>query len=164
MPTPSPTASQTPTSPLAGTWDTGPIPTGQVRAAIIAGGYTTAEADDFLRGLGWSKASHLEFNLNFYTEGGVPFVVQTGWNPDAGPMPTDGDHGPYELLAGNEVAITSADPSINKYREVFSYSIAGDRLTLHVVGETNPDLTPEELRLDERLLLAMAAAPLMKND
>ena len=68
--------------PLVGVWDTGP--------------YTRD-------GTKW------EATVTFYDEGGVPFVVLTGWDPTKGPMPQDGDHGPYKLLARNRIVFISAD-------------------------------------------------------
>lgn len=75
----------------------------------------------------------------------MPFVVQTGWDPTTGPMPRDGDHGPYRRLTGHRLSITSADPTIHKSRSVFSYTIKGKTLTLHVRAETDPTLTPDAM-------------------
>ena len=77
--------------PLVGNWDTGPC-----------------SSKDY----GGSK---FEFNVRFYDEGGVPYVVMTGWDPTKGTMPQDGDHGPYKLLANNRLAIASIDDPVYRH-------------------------------------------------
>jgi hypothetical protein len=86
---------------LVGVWDTGR--------------YT-------LDGMPW------EASVRFYDEGGVPFVVLSGWNPTTGPMPQGGDHGPYKLLARNRIVFLSADQ--REIGTTYSYQLAGDELTL----------------------------------
>ena len=95
--------------PLVGVWDTGPY---------------------MLDGKNW------EANITFYDEGGVPFEVLTGWDPTKGPMPQDGDHGPYKLLANNRIVFISADNG--EIGATYSYKLAGDKLTLTFL-HNNPD-------------------------
>jgi hypothetical protein len=149
--------------PLLGGWDSGPVPIRRIRAAVHAAGYTPVEVAAFLREFGITHAHTYEFRLGFYREGGRPFVVQRGWDPSRGGVPQDGDHGPYRLLRRQRVAITSADPTINKYRYVFSYTVTGHMLHLHVTSSTNPGITPKRLRLDTSLLYALTATPLQRT-
>ena len=119
----SPTESASPSSspaadPLVGNWDTGPY-----------------SSKDY----GGSK---FEFNVRFYDEGGVPYVVMTGWDPTKGTMPQDGDHGPYKLLANNRLAIASIDdPSI---ATIYSYKLSGDELILTWI-RNDPDAPPGDI-------------------
>jgi hypothetical protein len=148
--------------PLVGEWDSGPVPISKIRSSIVAAGYADADVDKVLRYVDWTDAKRLRFNLKFYREGDRPFVVKTGWDPAAGPMPQDGDHGPYELLPKHRIAITSADPDIHKGREVSSYRVEGDRLTLRVLRLTDPGVTASQRRLDKLVLFASTAAPLRR--
>ena len=50
------------------------------------------------------------------------------WDPTKGTVPADGDHGPYRLLPGGEIAIASADQP--EFLTVYRYELAGDALTL----------------------------------
>ena len=149
--------------PLVGDWDSGPVPMGRIRAAIRAAGYSHDEIAAFLREFGLEDADDYEFRLTFYREGDEPYVVQRGWSPSQGAPPVDGDHGPYRLLPPDRLEITSADPDVNRYRTVFRYRITGKSLRLRVAEATNPDASPEQLRLDNGLLYALAAAPLQRT-
>ena len=92
----------------------------------------------------------------------MPFIIDRYWDPTTGPKPIDDAHGPYELLPKHRIAVTSADPDINKYREVYSYRVDGDRLTMHVVGLTDPSITAKQLRLYRQFLAAETAVPLKR--
>lgn len=75
-------------------------------------------------------------------EDGVPFVIMTGWDPTAGAMPSDGDHGPYRLLVDRQIAIASTDhPAINT---LHSYELDGDKLTLTWV-HNDPSAPPGDV-------------------
>jgi hypothetical protein len=91
--------------PLFGEWDTGP--------------YST---DEYAGHTKW------EVHVSFYEEGGVPFVLMTGWDPTNGPMPDGGDHGPYKLLPNGQIAIASADQP--QFSTVYSYQLDGNELIL----------------------------------
>jgi len=118
----SPTATAAPSAStaadtLVGDWDTGPFSTHQY---------------------GGTK---FEFNVRFYDEGGVPFVVMTGWDPTMGAMPQDGDHGPYKLVGSHRIDIASADnPDIST---TYSYELNGDQLTLTWI-HNDPNAPPED--------------------
>jgi hypothetical protein len=159
-------AHQTPTlstsDPLLGTWDTGPFPIARVRAAAVGAGYTKAEVARFFNDVGMGSAKTVEVRLRFYRYRGLPYVEGTGWDPTKG-KPSGGDHGPYKLLANNRLAITSADPKIHKYRQVYTWRVSGQTLTLRVVGSTDPNLTPARLRLESVSLYFQAAAPFKKT-
>ena len=114
-----------------------------------------AEFDAFWRSVGSPRA--WELDLTFYDEGGVPYVVKTGWDPSAGSMPGDGDHGPYKLRAGRRVLFASADHP--EEGVLFSYHIRGGELTLHEIRET-PRLTARQLRANN--LFWVAVSPLVK--
>lgn len=113
-------------SPLAGEWDTGPYPANQLRAAIIAAGYSEAEAHEVV-----GDSTQNEFNLTFYTENGVPFVSATGWDPTKGTKPLESDHGPYLLLPGDRLKITCDVCDIDQTYQLYSYRLQGNVLTLH---------------------------------
>jgi hypothetical protein len=148
--------------PLLGTWDTGRVSFDRVRAAMSAAGYTEPEIRFFLRDNGLRAATTWRLDLTFTREHGVPSVIRTGWDPALSATPVDGEHARYRLLPRRRIAITSADPKFHKWRELYSYRITGKRLRFRVIGETDPTLTKEELRLDRRGMYAMAAAPLKK--
>jgi hypothetical protein len=150
-----------PSDPLVGEWDSGPVPISKVRAAVVAAD-ADADLDQLLRFIGVAGAKSLEFNRVFYREGDLPFIMDTVWDPTAGPKPTDASHGPYELLPKHRVAVTSADADIHKYREVYSYGVDGDRLTMRVVRLTDPSVTAKELRLGKQFLAAETAVPLKR--
>ena len=147
--------------PLVGEWDSGPVPISKVRAAVVVVD-PDAEIEQLLRFVGVAGAKSLEFNRRFYREGGEPFIMDSVWDPSAGPIPTDASHGPYDLRPKHRVAITSADPDSHKYREVYSYRVDGDRLTMRVVKLTDPSITAKQLRLDKQYLAAATAAPLKR--
>ncbi len=148
--------------PLLGTWDTGLVSFDRVRAAMTAAGYTEPEIRFFLRDNGLRAATTWRLDLTFTREHGVPTVIRTGWDPALSATPIDGEHARYRLLPRRRIAITSADPKFQKWRELYSYRITGKRLRVKVIGETDPTLTKDELRLDRRGMYAMAAAPLKK--
>jgi hypothetical protein len=149
--------------PLMGTWDSGPHSLKQVVAAIVKHGRSRSEAEDFFAGVGLGNATMFEMNLQFYTDGGQPYVTVAGWDPTTGSVPSDGDHGPYAFLPGGRVAFTSADPAENKDKDVFSFKVAGRQLILQPRGLTNPDKSPAQLRRDAMLLFVIAAEPLTKS-
>ena len=104
--TPSASASLPPTGvadPLVGDWDTGPY------ATTDYGGTT------------W------EVHVRFYEEGGVPFVNSAGWDPTKDHQP-NGDHGPYKVLPGNQLAFSSTDAPI--LTTLYSYKLSDDHLTI----------------------------------
>jgi hypothetical protein len=150
-----------PSDPLVGEWDSGPLPISKITAAVVA---RDADADvhQLLRFIDLAGAKSLEFNRRFYREGDLPFIMDTVWDPTAGPKPNDAAHGPYELLPKNRIAVTSADPGIHKYREVYSYRVDGDRLTMRMVGLTDPSITAKQLRLYRQFLFAETAVPLKR--
>jgi hypothetical protein len=152
--------------PLRGHWDTGKLAMRDVRAAVIAAGYTNAEFDGFLRRIGRRNATAWETNLVFYRvvrENDAPYVKITGWDPTRSSMPRDGDHGPYRLLAGGRVAITSADPDENHYRDTYAYRVVGRTLSLRPVSHADPTRTKAVLRLEKILLYVVAAAPFRRT-
>jgi len=103
---------------LTGEWDTGPVDTTEF------GG------------------TQVEFHLTFYYEASVPFVLMNGWDPSQGPMPEGGDHGPYQLLPNNQMAIGNFDhPEIST---LYSYELDGDELTITWVAN-DPDAPPEDV-------------------
>ena len=101
-PTESPRESQ-PIS-LAGTWDTGPFE-------------TTA----------YPGHRQWETRVRFYEESSTPFVTISGWDPTEG-GPGDGDHGPYRVLGGGQLAIASADEP--QLFTTYAYSLSDGELTL----------------------------------
>jgi hypothetical protein len=148
--------------PLRGTWDTGRVSMDRVRRVMASHGYTGGEVDQFWRRFSLQRAASWQFNFRFYRKRGVPYVTKTGWNPDRGGQPLNGDSGPYHLLPKQRLSITDAKSSLHQYREVFAYRIVGRTLTLRVVSETDPTLTKKELRLDMLFMYAGAAAPLRR--
>jgi hypothetical protein len=124
--------------PLVGTWDTGPFPTGKLRTGLLAHGYTTSEVDTFSKNLGLGKVQ--EFNLAFYRQNGVPFQVQTGWDPSQGSKPSDGDHGPYTLLGHRRFTVSGVDPTNKIHR-------SPDQLGRHSRIRGRADDTPKDSRM-----------------
>ncbi len=116
-PTASPSASDA-TSPLTGDWDTGP--------------YATTEYD----------GTKFEWDLRFDEESGVPFVTMTGWDPTKGGMPGGGDHGPYTLGPGSQLAIASADRPDEV--TLYSYKLDGNKLTVTWV-KNSPNAPPGDV-------------------
>jgi hypothetical protein len=148
--------------PLLGTWDTGRISFDRVRASLDHAGYTEPEIRYFLRDLGIRSAASWRLDLTFYRQRGVAALIRTGWSPEQTATPVDGEHGRYRLLSRHRLAITSADPKFNRWRELYSYKITGKTLRLRVIGETDPTLDKADLRLDMRKMYVMAAAALKK--
>ncbi len=144
-----------PADPLVGDWDTGPYPFRQVRAAIIAAGVTNEDLNGFVRNVGMTDGARWEFHLTFYQEGGVPYVVATGWNPDKGGIPGGGDHGPYKLLPNHRIQFLFDNA-------LMSYRLSGDRLTLRFIRINDPSLTPAQRPHYSPFGIAWTAAPLTK--
>jgi hypothetical protein len=145
--------------PLLGAWDSGPVAMSRIKATIMRSGYTAKEVNAFLRDeLGLGAAKSYEISLTFYRDAGRPYVVQRGWDPTKGHEPSDGDHGPYTRLRNRRVAFTSADPSVNHQRMLYRYRITGRSLALTVLKVTDPTRSAAELRLHDRLFMALTAA------
>jgi hypothetical protein len=148
--------------PLRGTWDTGRISMDRVRRVMAANGYNPVEVDEFWRRFGLQRAASWEFNFRFYRKHGVPYVTKTGWNPDRGGQPLNGDSGPYHVLSKQRFSITDQKSSTHRYREVYAYRFGRRTLTLRVISETDPTLSKKELRLDMLFMYAASAAPLKR--
>ena len=144
---------------LKGEWDTGPYPSSRVRAAIVAAGYASADAAEPSGG-----GKRFEFNLTFYKEGGIPFVVATGWDPSKHPKPSGGDHGPYRLLPNDQIAIACDVCDLDTQYMLFSYELNETTLTLHFIRSVDPQRTAKELHDDAPFLIAWTAAPFHKID
>ena len=153
------TAAHNAADPLVGTWDTGPFPTSKLRNGLLADGYTTFEVNTFFKNLGLGKVQ--EFNLVFYRQNGLPFQVQTGWDPSQGGKPSDGDHGPYKLLGHHRFTVSGVDPQTNKIHATYAYNVNGSRLTLRFVKLAEPFPTAQR-RLDRMLPIATALLPYKK--
>jgi hypothetical protein len=145
--------------PLLGTWDTGPFPTNRLRAGLRARGFTRAEVNGFFKNLGLGKVQ--EFNLVFYSENGVPFQLQTGWDPTRKSMPSDGDHGPYKLLGNHRFTVSGVDPPTDRIHTTYSYTVNGSRLKLRLVKLVEP-FPAAQRRLDRMFPIATALLPYKK--
>lgn len=156
-PTGAPEAGTVSASPLEGEWDTGPYAAHRVRDAIIAAGYTSAEANEVV-----GKKKRYEFDLTFYEEEGAPFVVATGWDPTKGTQPADGDHGPYLLLPGNKLKITCDVCDIHTNYMLFSYELEGKTLTLRFIRNVNPNASAYDRRFATAYGITWTAAPFHK--
>jgi hypothetical protein len=148
--------------PLRGTWDTGHVSMDRVRRVMMTNGYTMVEVNEFWRRFGLQRAASWQFNFRFYRKRGVPYVTKSGWNPDRGGQPLNGDSGPYHLLPKQRFSITDQKSSTHRYREVYAYRLGRRALTLRVISETDPTLTKKELRLDMLFMYAASAAPLKR--
>jgi hypothetical protein len=144
--------------PLAGVWRTAPVPVGKVRAAILASHFTQADVDAYLEEFGFTNAKSLQFHQHFYVYRGTPKVENKFWDSSK-PVPCCGDQGPYKLLPSSRVAITSDNPTVNKYRYVFTYRVQANQLKLRFLSATNPGLSTKDLRFDKVVMVAFAAAP-----
>jgi hypothetical protein len=149
------------TDALVGTWNSGPVAMVRIRSRLLDAGYDAREIRDFLRFFDLEEATALESELSFYREVGEPFWAHRFWDA-AVERPDDADHGPYEVIRGDRVVLTSADPEVNKYRYVFSYRVRGDELQLRVVSLENPGITPAQFRREGPLFHALAAARLQR--
>jgi hypothetical protein len=147
------------TDPLVGTWDTGPFPASRLRAGLLARGFTRSEVSGFFKNLGLGKVQ--EFNLVFYRENGIPFQVQTGWDPTMGSKPSDGDHGPYKLLGHHRFTVSGVDPPTDRIHTTYSYTVTGSRLKLRLVKLAEP-FPPAQRRLDRMFPIATALLPYKK--
>ena len=107
--------------------------------------------------MGFTKAKNIRFSFTFHAQGSSRYALQKFWDASKRP-PSEGDDGPYKLLAGQKVAIASAHPEDRPWREVFSYRVAGRQLKLHFLSATNPKETAKELRFDKVVQTAAASA------
>jgi hypothetical protein len=131
----SPNESASGESPVEGGWDTGPYPAEQARAAIIAAGHSEASADEAVGG-----KRRFECTFVFYEEGGVPYVSTACWDPSKISMPTDSDHGPYQLLPNDRLKITCDVCEIDTEYNLFSYELGARTLTLLFIRTVDPGL------------------------
>jgi hypothetical protein len=152
------TTSARASDPLVGVWRTAPVPVSKIRAAILAGHFTETDVDTYLEAFKFTKAKSLQFHQHFFVYRGTPKVEQKFWDSSK-PVPCCGDQGPYKILPRTRVAITSDNPSVNKYRYVFSYRVQGNQLKLRFLSATNPGLSTDDLRFDKVVMVAFAAAP-----
>jgi len=151
------TGSPAAADPLKGSWETRAVPVSLVRTALLRAHYTDADVTTFLTAFHFTKSKNLRFAVKFYREpSGEPFVLQRFF--DASKPTPDGDHGPYKLMPNHRFSVTSADPSVNKYRYVFSYQRSGIQLKLHFVSGTNPGLSAKDLRFDKVVQTAFTAS------
>jgi hypothetical protein len=148
--------------PLIGTWVTGAVPTAKIQAALKAAGFSQSEIGRFVANhhitTAWSS------RLDFYPQGSMPFVLRTSWNPLTSKFdPSNGDHGPYKLLPGNEFEWRGTDPPTDTYAATYAYAVHGNRLTLRFVKLVEPGLPAKQVRADERILVVYSAAPFTKT-
>jgi hypothetical protein len=145
--------------PLVGTWDTGPFPSAKLRTALLNDGYTRSAVRTLFKNLQIGKV--YEFNLVFYRQDGVPFQAQTGWDPSKGSKPSDGDHGPYKLLAHHRFTVSGVDPPTDKIHTTYSYAVTTTRLKLRFIRLTEP-FPAAQRRLDRMFPIATALLPYKK--
>lgn len=143
--------------PLAGTWDTGAIPSRKIRAALVARGYSNRRVTEFLKQFGMTNA--YRFKLTFAEESGKPFVYKSAWDPTTSAEPTNPDHGPYTLLPNRRFVARGIDPPTDMFRELYAYSIRGNALKLTLVRLTEPGVPKADLFVDTMLLRAATAFP-----
>jgi hypothetical protein len=146
------------TDPLFGTWVTAQVRMTTVRHVLLAAHFTQADVNEYQRELGFTNAKNLRFGFTFHRQGSTKYALQRFWDASNSP-PSGGDDGPYKLLAGQRVAISSAHPEARPWREVFAYRVQGNRLTLRFISATNPKETAKELRFDRVVMTAATAAP-----
>ena len=146
--------------PLVGTWETGLIPLGKIRATLATHGYTAKSIDNFFH-----KNNHfvkgIDFRISFYRQNGVPFQITYAWDPTHGSLP-DGDHGPYSLLPGDRFVSRGTDPPTDTFLTTFGYTVTGTRLRLHFVSLVEPGLSAKQRLSDEKRPILMASTMFKK--
>jgi hypothetical protein len=144
-------------NPLAGTWDTGPVPIAKLRAALVAAGYANASVTKFFRQFGVTKA--YEFKSTFYIDHGKRFRAVRGWDPSKQSEPSGSDHGPYKLIGNHRFVARGVDPPTDKIRATFAYRVTRKRLALSYVSLVEPGFSRADLFVDRMMAHASAAFP-----
>ncbi len=138
---------------VTGVWQSKPQASRHVLAAITSAGLTRADAD-----LAIGDAQRWQAQVFFSFHGNGPVVIAQTWDPSDSQVALHiDDPQPYELLPHHRLQLL---PVVSSTRLLFSYRIAGDRLTMRYL-RADPHPLPD--RAVARIL-AWTSAPLVRVD